>query len=98
MKLKTVHKNLRLLAAELPLIFKSSHETHLVTGQELLDDGIFDINGEKIDPEGKYEQNLPVVIAFNHFRKLKRLYKKFGMEGVTQYTAQCFAAEDLKNQ
>lgn len=91
-------KQLRELAAELPIIFNATHEVHIRTGKELIEeDNIHELpDGTKIDPEAKYDQNMPVFIAANHYRALKKIYKDFGNQGVIKYTAQVFAAEELK--
>lgn len=89
---------LRALAAELPIMFNTSHEVHIRTGKQMIeeDETVNLPNGEAIDPEVTYTVPYPVMIAVNHYRALKRIYAKFGNKGVIQYVAQVFAAEELK--
>lgn len=91
-------KELRDLAAELPIMFRTTHEIHIKTGVEMMEDyesGYLE-NGKKIDPEAKYTVPFPVMIAVNHYRALKGVYAKYGNKGVIKYVAEVFAAEELK--
>lgn len=82
---KKISKQLENIAGQLPLIMRSTCERHYVKGQELIDDNRPDIEGKKIDPKAIYVDKLPVQIAINHKRAMKKLFKKFKGDGVQGY-------------
>jgi hypothetical protein len=89
---KSVAKQLKKVADQLPIYFVQSHEIHVMTGQEILDETEFkEIGGKPINPEEKYAVPMPVQIAFNHHRKLKEIYSKFGLAGVKEYSEKIIA-------
>lgn len=89
MKLSTaVHETLLHIANELPQLNINCHEKHYLRGEEILADGIIDeIEGEKIIPEKIYMMRYPVIMAANHYRRLKRAWIKNGLEGVHAYVS-----------
>lgn len=74
------------LAEKMPLVMEWTHEVHMVKGQELIDQGqdVTD-DGKKIKPERTYLQNMPVQIAINHERRMRKAYKKNGYAGLQEY-------------
>lgn len=70
---------------KLPVVMSPTQEFHIVTGQELIDQDIEDIDGLKVDPEQQYSQPMPVQIARNHFRRMKKAFKQQGAPGVAKY-------------
>jgi hypothetical protein len=77
---KDEYTALRTLAATLPVIFNHSIEKSYVLGNELLEDNIEGAEADKL-----YLQSMPVMIAINHYRKMKRLYQKHGFSRVLSY-------------
>lgn len=73
----------------LPVIMESSHEIHVMTGAEIteLEEALGEIEKEGIvlDPEKKYPYSMPVQIAMNHYRRLKRAWLKDGQSGIQKY-------------
>lgn len=93
---KKVAKELRKVAAEMPVIMRNTHEKHLIPGHEMIAQGITDVPNpranevgqpEKIPvrPELMYISPMPVSIAINHHRKLKKMYKTKGVAGTHSY-------------
>jgi len=78
-------KALRLFVADLPTVMNETSEVHIVTGKELIEIGEVLPDGGKIDPEKKYPYRMPVKIASNHYRQIKRAYLKNGQAGITAY-------------
>lgn len=75
---------LRVFASDLPLVMNQTMEIHIYTGAEIneMEDGE---NAAKLDPEQLYPYNMPVQIARNHYRQLKRAWLKHGQDGLTAY-------------
>jgi hypothetical protein len=81
-------KLLRKIAGELPVVLVHTKEVHFVTGAELLEQGETEVDGQKIIPEKRYVQDMPVQLAINHARQLKKIYQKHGYGAVGQYIDQ----------
>lgn len=100
MKKKLV-KELRRVAVELPDVMRNTKEKHLVKGSEMIAEGQFEIDNPRylkafpnlhpkmirVNPEAMYVQEMPVKIAINHQRKLKKMFKKMGENGVHAYVS-----------
>ncbi len=93
---KKLARELRKVATEMPVIMRHSNEVHLVKGSEMIANGVYDVPnpraGEplqperiKVIPEMSYKQPVPVQIAINHTRKLKKLHKQMGYMGLHAY-------------
>lgn len=82
---KRITKQLENIAGQLPLIMRHTSERHFVKGSELIADDRPDIRGVKVIPDAIYVDRLPVQIAINHKRALKKLFKKFKGDGVRAY-------------
>ena len=80
-------KAIKAIAAgvNLPLVMSNTTELHLVKGSELIEQGQTHIGEMKIIPELDYPIRMPVQIAFNHGRRLKRAFTKNGAEGIGNY-------------
>lgn len=87
---KSQYKKIRQRANALPVILENTIERHYVDGQELIEQGMNNMDGVEVNPEKKYIQTMPVQIAFNHARRMKKLYKKMGAEGVLNYEKAVF--------
>lgn len=87
------------LADQLPIVTETTYEEHWVDGAELIAQGHYDLdNGSKVVAGIKYKQPFPVVIAFNHRRRLKEAYKKNGGSGMAGYIAYINKLIDLNFQ
>lgn len=82
---KARNKLLRKEVEGLPVIMKQSHENHIRKGHELIALGQTEINGQKVNPVGIYVDPLPVSIAINHHRRLKKLVNKYGVDVIPVY-------------
>jgi hypothetical protein len=70
-------KLIKKIAERLPVVMEHTIEVHLLKGSEILEWGtVNEIDGKPIDPEKEYRYNMPVQIAVNHYRRLKRAWKK----------------------
>lgn len=82
---KRTAANLDIIAASMPVIWRSTVEYHRVDGIELIDQGHTEQDGEKIVAGQNYTQNMPVKIAINHKRNLKKWFDKYGLRGIEIY-------------
>jgi hypothetical protein len=79
------------LAEQLPVIMTRTHEKHIVKGSELWKQGQTRINsvngegGEVVQPDKEYMVAMPVQIAMNHRRNVRKAYEKDGLDGVYGY-------------
>jgi hypothetical protein len=79
---KETENQLRDLAKRMPIVLRNSHEKHIYTQEELEEWGYVD--AEKL-PDGKYLFKYPVQVALNHYRALKKAWKKKGFRGCSDY-------------
>ena len=76
---------LREYAGKLPVIMYNTHEVHIVEGSELIELNYDDPKDGKIKADKKYFVNMPVQIAANHYRRLKKAWLKDGQKGLQAY-------------
>lgn len=81
---KDVQQNIRTLASKMRMVIVESHEIHLMTQEEMNELNYPD--AEKLE-SGMYAVKMPVQIAVNHYRGLKKAYKKKGLNGCYEYIA-----------
>lgn len=84
-KKKLIKQLIAKAAAQAPLYFRHSHEEHILTGEQMIAQGIYDIDGVKVIPNHVYKNPFPVQIAINHKRKLKKLHKEYGEDVIPVY-------------
>lgn len=82
---KALNKRLRKEASGLGVIMKQAHENHIRKGSELIVNGQIEIDGKAVDPNKTYLDPLPVSVAINHHRRLKKLVNKYGLAAVEIY-------------
>jgi len=82
---KKLLKKIRQAADELPVLMRPSHEYQFRPGSALIRENRDDIDGKPIDPSKVYKDVMPVQIAVNHTRKLKKLVKAYGTEVIPVY-------------
>lgn len=81
-----MHKIINDIADQLPVIMEPSSELHYVLGEDLIAQGERTLtNGEKIIPAKKYSQYMPVMIAMNHRRRLRKAFEDNGGDGIAAY-------------
>lgn len=89
---------LQIYCKKLPIIQTQTHEVHLLTGKELQEMGYVEHEGQVIDPEKTYRYNAPVLLAANHYRRLKRAWMRNGQVGIENYLREVKKAVDLHKQ
>lgn len=86
---KKLLKQLKEQAEGSALLFRQSHEIHKLKGSEMIANGQFYLDPltqlKPVDPEKYYYNPMPVQIAVNHTRKLKKLHKRYGPDVVPVY-------------
>ena len=79
-------QKLKTLSEKLPVVFTNTYETQLKKGSEILEwRTIKKIDGVKIQKDKMYLNRTPLMVAHNHYRRLKKAYLKLGIEGVKSY-------------
>lgn len=72
-------------ARVLPVVMEWTSKKHKMTGEEMKEMGFVEEMGGEVDSEGKYVYSMPVQMAANHYRRLKRAWLKDGQPGLTKY-------------
>ena len=85
-------KKFRKLANSMPVVLEHTCEKHVVKGAELASDLNLlnrpaEVEGKPIDPEKEYIKAMPVQIAMNHARRMKKAFQRAGEAGVDRYIA-----------
>jgi len=74
------------IAPQLPIVMEYSTELHYVDGSELIAQGHTEFeDGTKVFAGIKYKQNMPVMVAMNHKRRLREAFKREGQQGILNY-------------
>lgn len=94
---KSKFKKIRRLASQMPVIPISVAKGERITGKELIDRGVTEVDGVKVNPEGFYKEKSKAQQPHNHARKMKQLYYKHGVKGVNQYAIAVKDYVDHKN-
>jgi len=79
---KQTHEQILFLAKRLPLVMVQTHEVHIYTKEELEEIGWV---GASTFKDGKYVVQMPVQLAKNHYRCMRRRFIKHGSEGISKY-------------
>lgn len=83
---KFIENIIKELVPQLPVVMEYSTEEHIVDGSELIAQGHMEHeDGRMVHPGMKYKQNMPVMMAINHKRRIKESYKKQGKQGILSY-------------
>jgi hydroxymethylpyrimidine pyrophosphatase-like HAD family hydrolase len=81
-----IKKRITYYASMLPVSFtETGVEDSTWTGSDLMLTGIVDINGQPINPDGKYNVPVPVNHQVNHEERMNKAYKLSGKQGVFEY-------------
>lgn len=79
-------KAFRLIAGQLPTISDQTCEKHWMLGSEIIALQLHnEIEGEVINPEKRYLYVFPVLLAANHYRRLKKAFYRADRDGVQEY-------------
>jgi hypothetical protein len=79
---KQTEEYLKAISSNLPTVMVNTIEKHIVTKKDL-EDGLY--VGAELLNDGTYIYNSPVQIAKNHYRCIKKRYKKGGAPLVAIY-------------
>lgn len=75
--------------SKMPTIMIGTKELHIMTGAEIIEQGLQETmklkEGEVLKPNLKYLVPFPVQIAANHYRRLKKAWKKDGEKWLSNY-------------
>lgn len=83
---KKISKQIALIAADMPIIMRNTCEKHFMVGADVLQNTEYkEIEGKAILPDKPYIISMPVQVAINHKRAMKKLYKRYKGEGVKAY-------------
>jgi hypothetical protein len=80
---KNVLKELRIIAAGLPVFKVRSEKKVIISGKILRESGTKMINGKAVQDNLNY--NIHALENVKHYNVLVDIYKKEGMEGVQEY-------------
>lgn len=86
---KKVIKELKALAATMPTIqARNNFLGEPAAGKELLKMGITKLpDGTVVEAKGVYTRKSPVVAIVDHVERMKKVYSRYGANGVRQYIA-----------
>lgn len=87
-------KAIRRLANELPKINIPVKHGELVLGKVLIAEGIKQVEDKPVIPDKYYRKFTEEKVPYNHNRKLKDAYNKYGEAGVTKYLQELKAWEE----
>lgn len=82
---KAKAKMARKAVESLPIIMKDSHENHVESGWQMIARGQTEINGVPVQPMETYNNPMPVSMAINHQRRLKKLIQQYGSDVIPIY-------------
>jgi hypothetical protein len=82
---KKKYKAISAVIGELNTIMVSKHENHIVKGWEFIARGETTIDGKPVDPMKSYNYPMPIQVAYNHKRKLKKLVNIYGDDIIPVY-------------
>jgi hydrogenase maturation factor HypF (carbamoyltransferase family) len=86
-----IQQKLRNIAATMRMVLVWTHEVHLMTKEEMEEMG--HVDAEKLE-DGMYAVKMPVQIAKNHYRALKKNFKRTGWDGCRSYIMKINALEN----
>jgi hypothetical protein len=82
---KSSYKAIRKVAAALPQMTRQALVTTKLSGQEVIDRGVTEVNGKPVLPGQKYVRKAMEAVPVNHETIMKDMYKKHKHSGVQGY-------------
>ncbi len=82
---KAKYKAAKKAAEFLPVVMQASHENHIENGWQMIARGETEINGKPVNPNEVYVNPLPVSMAINHKRRMKKLVNQYGNDIIPVY-------------
>jgi hypothetical protein len=78
-------KKIRKIAAQMPRVMVGHVQGERVSGAELFKSGVEEVEGSPVDVDATYKKKNVVAVPLNHNRKMKQMYNKQGVKGVSAY-------------
>lgn len=78
---KSLVKKIDAIANTIPEVREIVKVCEILTGDEILEKGIKQVEGEEVELKRKYKLFKKQLRSINHARKLRDFYKKFGPNG-----------------
>ena len=85
---KKILRDLRRVANDLPQSIVEFTEKEMRSGSELIQEGVSEVQGEPVNLKGRYMFSQIKIRAYNHYRRLKRLYKLHGQDALIVHMEQ----------
>lgn len=79
---------MRRIAAGLPQLPVKKVTTTIVIGEELLSDGVLEVDGKPVKWDERYKRNTTSAVPVNHSRRMKSAYQKGGTAAVSAYLSE----------
>lgn len=73
------------MAAAMPELKTIRRNGVVMTGEQMIKEGIKEVNGEEINPASIYKGMKSEVVPMNHEKNMKKLYYQHGAKGVRAY-------------
>lgn len=81
---KTINE-LKDLAKLIPVTYDEVESIRVITGSQLIMNGIFEVKGNPVKEKGQYSYPIKHKMRTDHFKKIKKLYAKEGIDAVRKY-------------
>lgn len=82
---KSIKKEIGTLAGQLLPSYYEANAIGKLTGRQLNEQGVFEIDGKEIDPEKEYIVPGTKSFPVNHKRRMLKIYSKLGKAGIIEY-------------
>jgi hypothetical protein len=82
---KSKFKKMRRLANQMPELKTTVLKGSVVDAKELMQAGVKEVDGKAIGHGKTYRKIEPVAQTVNHHRRMKKIYNKYGPDGVGAY-------------
>ena len=92
---KEEEKVLRSYVKQMPVFTDNCCEVHIMTGLELKEMGYVEKEGKPLIDDAKYNFRYPVIMAINHYRRIKKAWLKDGEDGLKNYFENIKKAIDI---
>lgn len=79
------YKKIKKLAAGLPPIKFKAIKGEIVSGKELIDKGVNEVEKKPVDPKSDYRNKTIITQPLNHQKKIKTMFNLLGGKGVAHY-------------
>lgn len=84
-KAKQIDKEIKELAAQMPVSYYEAPASCGVLGKDLMKQGVTEFKGESIDENKFYSVTEGWLFPVNHYRQMKKAYEQSGKDGLVEY-------------